>query len=69
MTHDYKRHGTTSPFAALEMATAEVIGTTYRGHRHHEVPRFRRKINKAGRRTRVSILCRATTRRTSKKKV
>ena len=34
MTHDYKRHGTTTLFAALNMATGEVIGKTYRKHRH-----------------------------------
>ena len=33
MTHDYKRHGTTTLFAALNMATGEVIGKTYRKHR------------------------------------
>jgi len=47
MTHDYKRHGTTSLFAALDMATGEVIGRTYRQHRHQEVLRFLREIDKA----------------------
>ena len=47
MTHDYKRHGTTSLFAALDMATGEVIGKTYRKHRHQEVLRFLREIDKA----------------------
>ena len=47
MTHDYKRHGTTSLFAALDMATGEVIGRTYRRHRHQEVLRFLREIDKA----------------------
>ena len=47
MTHDYKRHGTTSLFAALNMATGEVIGKTYRRHRHQEVLRFLREIDKA----------------------
>ena len=40
MTHDYKRHGTTTLFAALHMATGQVIGKTYRKHRHQEVLRF-----------------------------
>ena len=30
MTHDYKRHGTTTLFAALEVASGKVIGRTYR---------------------------------------
>ena len=44
MTHDYKRHGTTTLFAALNMATGEVIGKTYRKHRHQEVLRFLREV-------------------------
>ena len=46
MTHDYKRHGTTTLFAALNMATGEVIGKTYRKHRHQEVLRFLREVEK-----------------------
>ena len=34
MTHDYKRYGTTSLFAALDLATGKVVGKTYRKHRH-----------------------------------
>ena len=33
-THDYVRHGTTSLFAALNVATGEVIGKCHRRHRH-----------------------------------
>ena len=47
MTHDYKRHGTTSLFAALNVATGEVVGRTYRKHRHQEVLRFLREIDKS----------------------
>ena len=47
MTHDYKRHGTTTLFAALDMATGKVIGKTYRKHRHQEVLRFLREVDKA----------------------
>ena len=47
MTHDYKRHGTTTLFAALDMATGRVIGKTYRKHRHQEVLRFLREVDKA----------------------
>jgi transposase len=39
-THDYKRHGTTSLFAALNTATGEVIGTCYRRHRSVEFRKF-----------------------------
>jgi len=39
-THDYVRHGTTSLFAALNVATGEVIGTCHRRHRHQEFLRF-----------------------------
>lgn len=46
MTHDYKRHGTTTLFAALNIATGEVLGKTYRKHRHQEVLRFLREVEK-----------------------
>ena len=46
MTHDYKRHGTTTLFAALNVATGEVVGKTYRRHRHQEVLRFLREVEK-----------------------
>jgi transposase len=35
-SHDYVRHGTTSLFAALNVATGQVIGECYRRHRHQE---------------------------------
>ena len=47
MTHDYKRHGTTSLFAALNIASGEVIGESYRRHRHQEVLRFLKKVEKS----------------------
>ncbi len=47
MTHDYKRHGTTTLFAALEVATGAVIGESCRRHRHQEVLRFLKKVKKA----------------------
>jgi transposase len=40
MTHDYKRNGTTSLFAALNIATGKVIGTCLKKHRHQEWIRF-----------------------------
>lgn len=40
MTHDYKRHGTTSLFAALNTADGSVIGNCMKKHRHQEWIRF-----------------------------
>jgi len=39
-THDYERHGTTSRFAALEMASGRIIGECHRRHRAVEFRRF-----------------------------
>ncbi|MDB5308439.1 MAG: family transposase, partial [Gemmataceae bacterium] len=39
-THDDVRNGTTSLFAALNVATGQVIGTCYRRHRHQEFLKF-----------------------------
>ena len=39
-THDYVRHGTTSLFAALDVATGEVIGECHRRHRAVEFKKF-----------------------------
>jgi transposase len=40
MTHDYKRNGTTSLYAALEIATGEVTGSCYPQHTHKEFLAF-----------------------------
>jgi transposase len=40
MTHDYKRHGTTTLFAALNVLDGSVIGRNMKRHRHHEFIRF-----------------------------
>jgi transposase len=45
-THDYIRHGTTSLFAALDIATGKVIGQHQRRHRHQEFLRFLKTIDK-----------------------
>jgi len=45
-THDYYRHGTTSLFAALNVASGEVVGRCYRQHRHQEFLRFLKVIDK-----------------------
>lgn len=46
-THDYIRHGTTSLFAALDIATGKVIGQCHRRHRHQEFLSFLKKIDQA----------------------
>jgi transposase len=40
MTHDYKRHGTTTLFAALDLLEGKVIGQCMKRHRHQEFIRF-----------------------------
>src|SRR3974390_3131902 len=40
MTHDYKRHGTTTLFAALDILKGEVLGRCMQRHRHQEFIRF-----------------------------
>src|SRR4030081_252892 len=40
MTHDYKRHGTTTLFAALDVLEGKVIGRCMQRHRHQEFIRF-----------------------------
>jgi transposase len=44
-THDYARHGTTSLFAALNVATGEIIGTCHRRHRHQEFLKFLKRLD------------------------
>src|SRR5213594_1402964 len=45
MTHDYKRNGTTTLFAALEVLQGRVIGQCYERHRHQEFLRFLRRLD------------------------
>jgi len=45
-THDYKRHGTTTLFAALNVLDGKVIGQCMSRHRHQEFIRFLNKINR-----------------------
>lgn len=45
MTHDYKRHGTTTLFAALSTLDGKVIGDCMPRHRHQEFIRFLKKID------------------------
>lgn len=44
--YDYLRHGTTSLFAALDVATGNVIGRCYRRHRAVDLRRFLREVEK-----------------------
>lgn len=46
MTHDYKRHGTTTLFAALNVLTGVVIGECLPRHRHTEFLKFLRTIDR-----------------------
>ena len=46
MTHDYKRHGTTTLFAALDVLDGRVIGQCMQKHRHQEFIRFLNRINR-----------------------
>jgi transposase len=45
MTHDYKRNGTTTLFAALEIAQGRVVGQCYARHRHQEFLRFLKRLD------------------------
>jgi transposase len=46
MTHDYKRNGTTTLFAALNLLQGKVIGDCYKRHRHQEFLKFLRRIDR-----------------------
>jgi transposase len=46
-THDYRRHGTTTLFAALDIATGKVRGQLHRRHRATEFRVFLRSIDEA----------------------
>jgi transposase len=56
-THDYVRHGTTTLFAALEVATGKVTDACYPRHRHEEFLRFLKQIAKAYPRVKLHIVC------------
>jgi hypothetical protein len=48
MTHDYKRNGTTTLFAALNVLEGKVIGRCMQRHRHQEFIRFLNTIEQCG---------------------
>lgn len=45
MTHDYKRNGTTTLFAAIELLQGKVIGQCYKRHRHQEFIKFLSRLD------------------------
>jgi transposase len=55
-THDYLRHGTTTLFAALEVATGRVTDACYPRHRHQEFLRFLKLVAKAYPRQKLHIV-------------
>ena len=58
MTHDYKRNGTTTLFAALNIADGEVIGCCMQKHRHQEWIRFLNTLKKhAPKDKEIHIIC------------
>src|SRR5262249_57018100 len=57
-TYDYKRHGTTTLFAALEVATGKITADAcYPRHRHQEFLRFLKKVAAAHPGTELHIVC------------
>jgi transposase len=46
MTHDYKRNGTTTLFAALSLLDGKVIGQCHARHRHQEFLKFLRRLDR-----------------------
>ena len=46
MTHDYKRNGTTTLFAALDVLEGKVVGRCMQRHRHQEFIRFLKAVEK-----------------------
>ena len=57
MTHDYERHGTTSLFAALEVASGKVHGRCYPRHTHVEFIDFLDSLAKQYRRRELHLIC------------
>jgi transposase len=56
-SHDYVRNGTTTLFAALEVATGKVTALTQPRHRHQEFLRFLKQVAKAYPRKKLHIVC------------
>jgi transposase len=56
-TQDYLRHGTTTLFAALEVATGKVTDACYARHRHQEFLRFLKLVAKTYPRVPLHVVC------------
>jgi len=56
-THDYIRHGTTSLFAALEVATGRVAHRCFRQHTHEEFLAFLKLLAHRYRRKEIHLIC------------
>ena len=56
-SRDYIRHGTTTPFAALEAATGKVTSACYPQHRHEEFLTFLKQVAKAYPRRKLHLVC------------
>ena len=57
MTHDYTRHGTTSLFAALEVASGKVHGRCFKRHTHVEFIAFLESLAKCYPRLELHLIC------------
>jgi len=57
MTHDYQRNGTTSLFAALEVATGKIHGRCYRQHRHLEFVAFLNSLARRYPKREIHLIC------------
>jgi transposase len=55
--YDYARHGVTTLFAAMEVATGQVTDACYPRHRHQEFLRFLKKVAAAYPRTELHVIC------------
>ena len=56
-THDYVRHGTTTLFAALEVATGKVTDACFDRHRHQEFLAFLKLVAKTYPRVKLHVVC------------
>src|ERR687898_1137446 len=56
-THDYVRHGTTTLFAALDVATGKVTDACYRRHRHQEFLAFLKLVARTYPRVKLHVVC------------
>ena len=57
MTHDYQRNGTTSLFAALEVATGKVHGRCFDRHTHQEFITFLKSLARKYPRREIHLIC------------